>query len=127
VGLHDVRVRLVDGREAVRTEAYRVRALLNHWIETVPEQLQGEPFTLTLRVEGVGARAFSGSVTVSINKGQLVAPDRTRTTSFRTGPFSGGVRQEVVSIDTPANDLLFIVQDDEGQRAWSNAFRVIPR
>ncbi len=128
VGLYDVRVRTADGREAELSQSYRVKPAINgYWIDTIPDQLQDAPFTITIHVEGPDALVFDGSVTVSLNKGQLIAPGNTSTSSFRTGPFSEGVRQEVVTIDTPANNLRILVVDDEGTSTSSNEFRVAPR
>ncbi|HSP77951.1 MAG TPA: hypothetical protein VLQ93_05455 [Myxococcaceae bacterium] len=128
IGLYDIRVRTADGREAGLSQRYRVKPAINgYWIETIQDQLQDAPFTITIHVDGPDALVFDGSVTVSINEGQLIAPGNTRTSSFRTGPFSEGVRQEVVTIDTPANNLLIRVVDDEGESTSSNEFRVAPR
>jgi hypothetical protein len=122
IGTYDVRVRTADGREAEFAQDYRVKPKITGYsIERIPDQLQDEPFTLTIHVDGPDAALFDGSVTVSINKGQLIVPGNTRTTSFRTGPFSGGVR------DMPANNLLLTVTDDEGLTSSSNEFRVAPR
>jgi hypothetical protein len=128
-GVHDVRVRLADGREAVLPQGFTVApSITGFWIETIPDQEQEVPFALTLHVTGQGANEFTGRVTVSINQGRFIlSGQQAPTRSFESGPFVGGERQELVAIDTAGSNFLIGVEGGNGQTAWSNAFSVNPK
>lgn len=121
---YDVRVALGDGREASLPEAYTVRASLptvGYWLETIGTQRQGHPFTVTIHAAGPDSKLFTGSVRMT-----LYTTGNAIVSSVRTGPFSGGVRQEQLIITVPGDNYLVAVEDDEGSGATSNAFRVEP-
>ncbi len=120
VGTYDLRVSLPDGREATLSQAYQVRPYLGFWIEPIGVQIQDQPFTVTIHATGTNADRFEGTVTMSILRFQGNAT----TTRFQSGPFSGGVRQEQLTIDTPGNNFLILLVDEEGRETYSNAFRV---
>ena len=123
VGVYDIQVSMGDGREATLAQAYRVKPSVGFWIESIGHQLQDQPFTITIHAAGPDAALFEGTVMVSLYKGQGNAAP----TPFRSGPFSRGVRREQLTIDTPGGNFLVLVQDDEGNMAVSNAFRVDPK
>jgi hypothetical protein len=119
VGTHDVKVLLPDGRESTLAQAYRVKPYVTFWIETVPTQLQNQPFTLTIHAAGPNAAGYTGTVQVTLYKGQNLAPS-----IFRSGAFSGGIRREQITIDAPGSNYTFMVKDEEKSDAYSNTFRV---
>jgi hypothetical protein len=123
VGLHDIRVTLPDGREATLPQAYRVRPSVSFWIESIPDQVQDQPFTVTIHASGTYAEQFEGSVKMSVIRFQGNAT----TTAFQSGPFSGGIRREQLTIDTPGHNFLVHLEDEEGRETYSNAFRVDPK
>jgi hypothetical protein len=115
VGLYDLRVSL--------PQAYRVRPYVGFWIESIGDQIQDRPFTVTIHATGTDAEQFEGTVTMSILRFQGNATP----TPFQSGPFSGGVRRQEVTIDTPGNSFLIHLEDEEGTETYSNAFRVDPK
>ena len=121
VGRHEIRVKLGDGREATLPDAYEVLPSVGFWIESIGDQYINEPFTLTLHAAGPDAKHFEGTVQVSLYKGA------TNTVSFQSGPFIAGVHQQQMTIDTPGNNYLIVVQDDQNNSATSNAFRVLSK
>lgn len=121
VGRYEVRVKLGDGREATLPDAYEVRPSVGFWIESIGDQYINEPFTLVLHAAGPDAELFEGTVQVSLYKGGA------NTFSFPSGPFTAGVRQQEITIDTPGNNYLIVLQDDQNNTATSNAFRVLSK
>jgi hypothetical protein len=122
VGRHEIRVKLGDGREATLPDAYEVRPSVGFWIESIRDQYINEPFTITLHAAGPDAERFEGTVQVSLYKG-----GGANTISFPSGPFTAGVHQQELTIDTPGNGYLIVVQDDQNNSATSNAFRVLSK
>lgn len=122
VGTYDVKVVLPDGRESTLAQAYRVNPYVTFWIETVPTQTQNQPFTLTIHAAGPNKADYTGTVQVTLFKGQNMAPS-----IFRSGAFSGGLRREQITIDTPGSNYTFMVKDEEKSDAYSNTFRVDPK
>lgn len=124
VGRYDVRVSMSDGREAILPDAYEVRAgVASFWIEHLDSQVQDQPFTITIHAEGEGADRFEGTVTVSIfnnNDGATIF-------SMQSGAFSAGVRQEQLTIETPDDNYLVIINGGQANGATSNAFQVDPK
>jgi hypothetical protein len=122
-GRYDIRVTLGDGREATLADAYEVkteaeRPVIGYWLDTIGPQVQGQDFTITIHVAGTNAEQYEGSVLVSTYKGNQ------KSLLGRSGAFSGGVRQERIRIDTFGDNFLIVVEDDAGNTATSNAFRV---
>jgi hypothetical protein len=120
-GYYDVKVVLPDGRESTLAQAYRVKPYVTFWIETVPDQIHNQPFTLTIHAQGPNKAHYTGTVQITLYKSQNMAPS-----IFRSGAFSGGIRQEQITIDTPGN-YTFMVKDEETSDAYSNTFRVDPK
>jgi hypothetical protein len=123
VGTYDIRVSLPDGREATLPQAWRVRPSVGFWIESIGDQIQDQPFTVTIHATGTEAEQFEGTVSMSILRFQGNATS----TRFQSGPFSGGLRREQITIDTPGNNFLILLEDEEGRETYSNAFRVDPK
>ncbi|HYO52320.1 hypothetical protein [Archangium sp.] len=120
VGRYEIRVKLGDGREATLPDAYEVKPSVGFWIESIGDQLEGQPFTITIHAAGPGAEHFEGSAEVILYKdGQEFLP-------LRGGTFSAGVCRERLVIDT-AGHYLVMVRDDQGNSATSNSFRVISK
>ena len=122
VGTYDVKVVLPDGRESTLAQGYRVKPYVTFWIETVPTQIQNQPFTLTIHAAGPNKANYTGTVQVTLFKGQNMAPS-----IFRSGAFSGGLRREQITIDMPGSNYTFMVKDEEKSDAYSNTFRVDPK
>ncbi|PTL80976.1 hypothetical protein [Vitiosangium sp. GDMCC 1.1324] len=125
VGRYDIRVTLGDGREATLSDAYEVKPWIDqpvrgYWLEPIKDQNQNQPFTVTIHAAGTNAEQFEGSVTVSVYDN-----GSTKISSIRSGSFSGGIRQEELTIDATGNNFLVVVQDDEGNGATSNSFKVV--
>jgi hypothetical protein len=121
-GTYDVKVMLPDERESTLAQAYRVKPYVTFWIETVPDQEPNKPFTLTIHAQGANKAHYTGTVQITLYKGQNMAPS-----IFRSGAFSGGIRQEQITIDTPGSNYTFMVKDEETSDAYSNTFRVNPK
>ncbi len=123
-GLYDLRVKLGDGRETSLAGGYEVRPAVGFWVEEIArQQFVNEPITITLHAGGEDAELFEGTVEVS-----LYANGATPTSTFVSGPFTAGVRQEQLTIDTPGERYLIVVQDkQQNNRATSNDFNVHSR
>ncbi len=121
IGLYDIRVMMGEGREASRSSAYEVRPPVDFWVDNIGDQYAREPFTITLHAGGPDADSFEGTVQVSLYK------DNATTFSFRSDPFTAGVLQQEISIDTPGSNYLIILPDDQDILATSNAFTVLSR
>lgn len=120
-GRYEIRVKMGDGREATLPDAYEVRPSVGFWIESIGDQYINEPFTITLHAAGPDAERFEGTVQVSLYKGGA------NSFSFPSGPFTAGVRQQELTIDTPGNNYLIVLQDAQNNTATSNAFRVLSK
>jgi hypothetical protein len=123
VGTYDIRVSLPDGREATLPQAYQVRPSVGFWVEHIGAQVQDQPFTVTIHATGTDAERFEGTVPMSV----LRVDGNDTSTHFQSGRFSGGIRQQQVTIDTPGDSFLIRVVDEEGNETFSNAFRVDPK
>ncbi|AKJ03699.1 hypothetical protein ATI61_11950 [Archangium gephyra] len=121
VGRYAVRVKMGDGREATLPDAYEVKPSVGFWIESIGDQYVNEPFTITLHAAGPDADGFEGMVRVSLYKGGA------STHTYQSNPFSAGICQQEITIDTPGNNYLIVVEDDQNNSATSNAFRVISK
>lgn len=119
-GGYDIRVTLGDGREASLVNAYQIKPTVGFWLEHIADQVQDQPFTVTVHAAGPSAELFVGPVTMHRYMGAMLEA------SWPTGPFSEGMRQEQLSISTPGTNYLIVVEDDAGHSASSNAFRVDP-
>ncbi|MCY1078352.1 hypothetical protein [Archangium lansingense] len=119
VGRYEIRVKLEEGREATLPDAYEVKPSVGFWIGTIGDQYLNEPFTITLHAAGPDAEHFEGTVLVSLYKGG------SNTFSFPSGPFTAGVRQQEITIDTPGDNYLIVLKDDQNNGATSNKFRVL--
>lgn len=128
IGLHEIRVKLGDGREASLPAAYEVRApdepepVLGYWVESISDQYVKERFTVIIHAAGTNAQHFDGRVTVKLYSGGVPTG-----VALETGRFSAGLGQQELFIDTAGDNYLVVVQDDQGNGATSNAFRVLPR
>lgn len=118
-GTYDVRVSLGDGREATLAEAYRVKSLVGYWFDHIDDQVQDQPFTITIHAD---APNFTGTVLLHVYDAQrndLIVP-------IRTGAFSAGARKEELTVHTSGDTILVSVEDDDGNSSYSNAFLVSP-
>lgn len=126
-GLHDVSVRFGDGRSGVATGAFTV--LPGQWpgsyeITTIPDQVAGQPFLVTVRAVVAAGTAtdtsFGGTVNLSTDRATPVTPSITQ-------PFDQGlVTERTVVIAQPAPNISLVITDGNGTTATSNAFRVDP-
>jgi hypothetical protein len=121
VGVYSIKVKMGDGREAILPEAYEVKPSVGFWIESIGDQYINEPFTITLHAAGPDADHFEGSVRVSLYKGGA------STHTFQSNTFSAGLCQQELTIDTPGNNYLIVVEDEQNNGATSNAFRVLTK
>ncbi len=120
-GAYDVTVALADGRRGTLAGGLQVvpgRFPEAFVIDTILEQVRGQPFDITLRAEGGRAAEFSGVVRLSVSKGKI-SPEV-------TGSFVNGMRTERVTIVAPASELVLTVEDAAGHTGTSNPFRVRP-
>ncbi|HEX8824918.1 MAG TPA: hypothetical protein VF794_33690 [Archangium sp.] len=126
VGTYDIQVLLPDGREASLPKAYEVKPSFSYWIESIDNQIEGQPFTITIHASGTNAEQFEGTVTVSVIKGQ---GGNATLFSIQSGPFANGLRRQQLSIDTPGSVYLVQVDDADpnSSASYSNAFRVDPK
>jgi hypothetical protein len=125
VGLHEIRVKLGDGREASFPDAYEVRdpneapaPVAGYWFDSIPDQYVNEPFTVVIHAEGTHAERFNGKVTVLIYQEGVPTGF-----SVQTSRFSRGVVRHDLSIPAPGNYLV-VVQDAQNRSATSNSFQV---
>jgi hypothetical protein len=125
VGLHDIRVKLGDGREATLPEAYEVRPpgepepVAGYWFDTIQDQTVNERFTVTIHAEGDNAPRFDGKVLVKLYRDGVPTGF-----SVQTRRFSQGHGFQELTIDTPGDNYLVVVQDAQNKTATSNAFGV---
>lgn len=123
VGRYSIRVTLGDGREATLPDAYEIKdgtqPWIGYWIEPIGEQLEGQPFTVTIHVEGTKADSFAGPVTIHVyRKGSQLID------SFPSGTFSEGVLRQEITINESGEDFVVATEDDAGIKAYSGAFLV---
>jgi hypothetical protein len=121
VDTYDVQVSLGDGREATLPQAYTVTPYLSYWIESIGDQLQGKPFTVTIHAGGPDAERFAGTVTI------IIYQDGSPTTSIQSNPFSEGVLRQEITLDVVGNTFNVGMMDDKGSSASSNSFRVLSK
>jgi hypothetical protein len=121
VDTYDVRVSLGDGREATLSQAYTVTQYLSFWIEPISDQLQGQPFTITIHAEGTNAERFQGTVEVVVYK------DGSELFPIPRAPFSQGVLRQEITIDAIGSSFNVRVTDDKGNSATSRSFQVISK
>lgn len=87
-------------------------------IESVEEQVRDVPFVLELHAQGSGARAFQGSVTLSVDQGSIEPAV--------AGPFEDGLLRVKVRVDQPGAKRVITAVDTHGNEGRTNAFRVRP-
>jgi len=121
VGRYEIRVKLEEGREATLPDAYEVKPSVGFWIGTIGDQYLNEPFTITLHAAGSDAEHFEGTVQVSLYDSNL----DTTLFSLPSGPFAAGLCQQEIKIDTPGDNYLIVLKDDQNNGATSNKFRVL--
>ena len=125
VGLHEIRVKLGDGREASFPDTYEVRdpneapaPVVGYWFDSIPNQYVNEPFTVVIHAEGPHSERFNGKVTVLLYQEGVPTGF-----SVQTSRFSRGEVRHDLSIPAPGNYLV-VVQDAQNRSATSNAFQV---
>jgi hypothetical protein len=138
-GAQEMRLSLPDGRETRGAAAIQVLPpapelsssddgssgggqelqLTGFEIESIPDQVRDRPFRVVLRAVGTGAQRFSGQVQLTTNKGRL--------SSNLSGAFAGGVREEVLTLDTPGANVVLTVRAGKTLEVRSNPFKVSPR
>ena len=106
-GSYDVTAELGDGRFATAPGAFVVTAgvwPVGYTIDTIPAQTRGIPFGVTIRAQGAPDGGFGGTVNLSVAGAQV--------TPSVSGPFSAGVRVEVITVNAPASgDFQLVVSD----------------
>ncbi len=119
-GEYDVGLRVSDGRpEAILAGGFSVKPTPypdGYTIDFVPDQIQTEPFAITLRARGANASAFNCTVGIFTSRGAI--------SPTVSGPFQSGLRTEWMRIDTPLPSVVITVRDDIGRSGSSNPFRV---
>lgn len=126
LGLHEIRVKLEDGREATFPDTFEVRnpreqPADDYWFDSIPSQYVNERFPVVIHAEGANAERFEGRVTV-----HLYRWGHPTGISMRTSRFARGIGTQDLTIDTPGNYLV-VVQDDQGNQATSNSFDVVQK
>jgi hypothetical protein len=116
-GAQEVRVTLADGREGVLSQGFTVLGAPEaaFTFDPIPEQLVGEPFTVTIRASGPDARRFEDTVRLESGKGRLLP----RT----SGRFNAGVRTEQLTLDQPGLNWV-TATDAAGNQGSSEPFHV---
>lgn len=119
-GSYDVTVELGDGRLTTATDAFQVTAgdwPVGYTIDMIGDQTSNRPFGVTIRARGAPDGGYGGTVNLSV-PGAAVAPTI-------SGPFSAGVRVEVITVTTqsPGNYHLE-VSDLAGRTGRSLDFHV---
>jgi hypothetical protein len=120
-GHYALRVKLGEGREATLPKAYEVKPPVDFWVEPIRNQHTKEPFTITLHASDPNGELFVGTVQVSI-----YTLDNTQIFTAVSGPFTAGVHEQPLTIDT-SGEYLIVLQDELNRRSTSNAFRVLPK
>jgi hypothetical protein len=119
-GEYDVGLRVSDGRpEAILAGGFSVKPTSypdGYTIDFIPDQIQSEPFAITIRAQGGNASAFNCTVAISSSRGPL--------SPTVSGRFQNGMRTEWITIDTPRTSVVITVRDDVGRSGSSNPFRV---
>ncbi|WNG37041.1 hypothetical protein F0U61_27710 [Archangium violaceum] len=122
VGRYSIRVTLGDGREATLPDAYEIKdgmgPWLGYWIESIGAQIQDQPFTVIIHVEGTEADSFTGPITINIYRGGE------RINTLTSGTFSERVLLQEITINESGEDFVVSIQDNDGNSATSNAFTV---
>jgi|GEM_PF-2598864 len=126
VGVHEIRVKLGDGREATFSDTYEVRdpkeqlaPITGYWFAPIPDQNVNEPFTVVIHAEGPHSERFNGKATVL-----LYAEGVPTGVSFQTGRFSRGVLHQELTITAPGSNYNVYVQDAQNHSATSKSFQV---
>jgi hypothetical protein len=119
-GSYDVTVELGDGRLTTATDAFQVTAgdwPVGYTIDMIGDQTSNRPFGVTIRARGAPDGGYGGTVNLSVPRA-AVAPTI-------SGPFSAGVRVEVITVTTqsPGNYHLE-VSDLAGRTGRSLDFHV---
>ena len=119
-GSYDVTVELGDGRRATATAALRVTPgdwPVGYTIDMIGDQTSGVPFGVTVRARGAPDGGYGGTVYLSV-PGATVSP-------AISGPFSGGVRVEVITVTVDGAGMYHLdVSDLAGRTGRSLNFRV---
>jgi hypothetical protein len=127
VGVYDIKVTLGDEREAVLSHAYEIvgseSQQFSYWMDSIGPQVAGQDFTITIHVDGTNAELYRASVLVSTYNTNTQEP----TSTWRSGAFTSGVRQERVRIDTAGDKYLIVLEDVTGRKTYSNDFLVVDR
>jgi hypothetical protein len=121
-GSYDVTVELADGRLATATDAFRVSQgtwPTGYTIDLIPDQHSGVPFGVTLRAQGGQDGGYIGTVNFSVN-GATVSPTV-------SGPFTGGVRVEVITVTVNRPASYQLVVSDLGGRSGTSLFFYVNR
>lgn len=125
-GTYDIQVTLPDGRTASLPQAYQVKEPLDFWLEEIPDQVQDQPFTVTIHAFGTDAELFTGTVAVNAIHSEF---GNSTVLSTVCGPFSDGICRVRLTLDRPGNIYLIQVKDEDpnSNPDYSNAFRVAPK
>ena len=123
-GNYPVKVRL-DGREALFTRTYDITSLsFNYEFASIPPQVRGQPFTVTITVTARGLVAGepipSRTAVLTVFSGSRAA------FTAQLGPFTPGKLQQNIVVDQTGDDFVALLEDSEDEKAFSNAFPVAP-
>jgi len=121
-GTYDVEVRLADERTGTAAGAFTVTP--GNWPDqyqfegTIPEQVVGQPFAVTIRAlkEGVTFPSFTGTARLTGNRPEFVP--------LITQPFDAGLVTERTVTIPYAGPATLTVTDTNGTTATSNSFLV---
>ena len=120
-GSYDVTVELGDGRLTTATDAFVVTQGIwptGYTIDMIGDQTSGIPFGVTIRAQGVpDGGSYGGTVNLSV-------PGATVTPTI-SGPFTAGVRVEVITVTVGNPRTVHLeVSDLGGRRGQSLNFQV---
>ncbi|WP_224363081.1 hypothetical protein [Hyalangium versicolor] len=95
------------------------RKITGFKLDHVQDQVRNQPFPITIRALGPGAKSFGGRVSVRANWGlmRFISPDA----------FSNGVLVQEISISHTDSRVYLLVEDSRGHKGLSNPFRVRSR
>lgn len=119
-GSYDVMVELGDGRLTTATSAFQVTAgdwPVGYVVDTIGDQKSNVPFGVTIRAQGGADGGYIGTVNFAV-PGATVSP-------VISGPFSAGVRVELITVkvDHPGSYHLD-VSDLAGRTGRSLNFQI---
>ena len=107
-GHYDVTVQLGDGRVSTAQDAFQVTPgdwPIGYTVDTIPSpQSSGVPFAVIVRAQGAPDGGYGGTVFLSVFPASGV-PSGAQVSPTISGPFTAGVRMEVITVIVSHPDL----------------------